>query len=187
MSRLGNLGRIVVAFVSLSAAFALLHSSGFPERAAFTGLLNDDGNFVAPEIAAIAPLFTLRSVKNHSFSLRAGVAKATIVTFWASWCRPCRQEMQQLQSIYESDLYSLRIIAINLGESRESVEKWVGDLGLTYDVMLDPLQSIAMKYGIRGLPTSFMLDDQLRIHQIYYGTFGRDQLLRDIGGLTQHN
>ena len=187
MSRLGNLGRIVVAFVSLSAAFALLNSSGFPVRAAFTGLLNDDGNFVAPEIAAIAPMFTLRSVKNHRFSLRAGAAKANIVTFWASWCRPCRQEMQQLQSIYESDPFSLHIIAINLGESRKSVAKWVSDLGLTYDVLLDPLQFVAMKYGIRGLPTSFLLDDQLRIHQIYYGAFRSDQMLRDIGRLTQQS
>lgn len=93
--------------------------------------------------------------------------------------------MTQLQEMVESEPESPRVIAVNLGESLRSVRKWVGDLGLTYTVLLDPQFSAASLYGVRGLPTTFLLDSQMMVRQVYFGPVSAAELLRSADSLSQ--
>ena len=109
---------------------------------------------------------------------------ATVLNFWATWCQPCRAEMAQLQALVEAEPASTRVIAVNLGEPRSSVRKWVADLGLTYPVLLDPQLSVASLYGVRGLPTTFLIDSQLTIKGIYFGPVSAVEMQQRIDGLA---
>lgn len=141
--------------------------------------MRQSGQRRAATIGSAAPSFTLQTHRFENFTLRPAPG-ATVLNFWATWCQPCRAEMAQLQAMVETNPKSPRIIAVNLGETFTSVRKWVDDLGLTYTVLLDPQFSAASLYGVRGLPTTVLLDSQLTVKQVYFGPVSAAELLRSI-------
>jgi len=86
--------------------------------------------------------------------------KIVILDFWASWCVPCRRQMPMLEKFYDSlkTPDCLRMIAVNVRESKEVVEKFLEDQPIPYDVALDPGGIISDKFKIRSLPTLVILD-----------------------------
>ena len=180
MSRRGLLVRIAVALISFSAAAIVLHVTGLPVSNVMIGGLDDQGNYLPSDSSWTASPFTLTSATDQRIVIDPLPGKVTILTFWASWCQPCRHEMLQLQAIHELGSRSVRIVAVNLGEDSASVAKWVHDLDLTYQVLRDPDLSLAQRFGIRGLPTAVLLDEQLGILKFYYGPVDRVQLVQDI-------
>ena len=180
MSRRGLLVRIAVALISFGAAAIVLHDTGLPESDVIIGGLDDRGNYLPPGTSWTAFPFTLTSVADQRVVINPVPGKVTLLSFWATWCPPCRHEMLQLQSIHELESRSIRIVAVNLGEDSASVAKWVQDLHLTYHVLRDPDLAVAQRFGIRGLPTAVLLDEQLGILKFYYGPVDRVQLLQDI-------
>ncbi len=88
--------------------------------------------------------------------------------------------MSELQQLYDSYPGSLRILALNQGDSLASVRKWAADLGITYDVLLDRGGAVSRLYQLRGLPTTFILDGDQRIRRLYYGFARLEQLRQDL-------
>ncbi len=181
MSVISKLIQVAVALLCLGAAAAVLRDNGLPTSAS---RVSESGQRRAATIGAAAPSFTLQTHRLENFTLRPAPG-ATVLNFWATWCQPCRAEMTQLQAMVESNPESPRIIAVNLGETFTSVRKWVDDLGLTYTVLLDPQFSAASLYGVRGLPTTFLLDSQLTVKQVYFGPVSASELLRRIDGFVK--
>ncbi|MCY4073254.1 MAG: TlpA disulfide reductase family protein [Chloroflexi bacterium] len=176
---ISKLIQVAVALLCLGAAAVVLRDNGLPTS---TSSSRESGQSRAPTIGAAAPSFTLRTHRLENFILRPA-GGATVLNFWATWCQPCRAEMKELQSLFESKPESPRIIAVNLGETFTTVRKWVGDLGLTYTVLLDPQLTVASLYGVRGLPTTFLLDSQMMVKGIYFGPVSAAELLRSIDSL----
>ena len=183
MSVISKLIQVAVALLCLGAAVAVLRDNGLPTSAS---RVREWYQSRAATIGALAPSFTLQTHKSDDFTLRPA-AGATVLNFWATWCQPCRAEMMQLQALVESGPESPRIIAVNLGESQSSVRKWVQDLGLTYTVLLDPRLSVPSLYGVRGLPTTFLLDSQMIVKQVYYGPVSATELQRRIDSFKKRS
>jgi len=180
MTTLHRLLTLLAAFLSLGAALALLLHAGLPNRADYTGYRVGVGLAMAPEIGARAPAFTLPTTRSEPLALERARGANTIINFWATWCQPCRREMTELQTLYEMENGRLRILAVNLGESAETVRNWVKHLGLTYDVLLDPGKDVARRYQVRGLPSTYLLDPAHRIQRVYYGALRYEQLQADL-------
>ena len=180
MTVFSKLAHLFAGFVCLLAALALLIQAGLPERANYTGFFSADMAYTAPEIGSMAPPFTLLTPNLDSFALAQVQGNITILNFWATWCLPCRAEMQELQNLHRSHPARIRILGINSGESPELVAQWTEELGLTFDILLDPLQSAARLYQIRGLPTTYLLDSEHRIQNIYFGRVSLEQLTEAI-------
>ncbi len=84
-----------------------------------------------------------------------------LVNLWATWCHPCLLEMPYLQKMYEK--YSdrgLRIlgVSVDLPADKDRVVEIVADLGVAYDVALDPDSRSTEAFRARGLPTSVLVD-----------------------------
>ena len=186
MSAFGNLIRLIVALLSLGAAFVVLRNAGLPARSAHNGFRLHDGTYVAAEIGAIAPPLTLLRPDYRSYTLQPAKSTVTIVNFWATWCQPCHEELRRLQELADDNPQSIRVVAINLGEGRALVSEWIRELGLTVDVLIDPTQSSAESFRVRGLPATYVLDAELRIHQILYGAVSRNQLLQSVNQIAQN-
>ena len=92
------------------------------------------------------------------------------------------RDLQQLQ-IRRPD--AIRVLAINMGESAEVVAAWQRELGISYELLLDPTLAVSQQYMARGIPTTYLLDSGMRIRNVYYGPVTRGQFQRDIQGLTQ--
>jgi len=180
MTVFSKLTHLLAGLVCLLAALALLIQAGLPERAAYSGFSGASMAYTAPEIGSMAPPFTLLTPNLDSFALGQVRGNITILNFWATWCRPCRTEMQELQNLHRSHPARIRILGINSGESPELVAQWTETLGLTFDILLDPLQSVVRLYQIRGQPTTYLLDAEHRIQNIYFGRVSLEQLRQDI-------
>jgi len=85
--------------------------------------------------------------------------KAVALRFWADWCAFCRKEMTDLEAVYQEKREDgLVILAINVGQDRETVEKFINSLGTSYGAVMDKNSETAGKYGVIGLPTTFFFD-----------------------------
>lgn len=168
MSSLKRRILLVGAVVSLIAAFFVVWETGLPERATYTGFIQA-GEEYAPELNAIAPPFEAQTLSGDRLQLADLRGRTVLINFWATWCEPCKAEMPDLQAVYEIyQMRGLRVLGVNLGESKNDVQTWVNHLGLTFDIVMDSGQ-IASQYQIRGQPTSYLVAPDGVIMQIYYG------------------
>src|SRR5699024_12793885 len=82
------------------------------------------------------------------------------VNFWATWCPPCREEIPDLQKLYDNK--DIEILAIDLTETEQSmgdVEEFVFDeFEMTFPVLLDEESKIAEMYQVMAYPTSYLVD-----------------------------
>lgn len=158
------------------AALFIVLAAGLPERAQFSGQILADGLVMAPELNALAPRFMLTTLAGDFIDLERLRGSTVIINFWATWCEPCRIEMPILQAFYEARPDSVRILAVNLGESPEAVGAWVNEFGLTFDILLDPQQTVAALYQLRGQPSTYVLTAGGIISAIFYGPVTAQQL-----------
>lgn len=184
MSKLKRLLHLLAAFLALGAATVILILAGLPNRGDYSGILDQKGLVRAPEVDRLAPSFTLPTASARALGLEQARGAITIINFWATWCQPCRREMQDLQTLYDSYPGRLRILAVNVGESLQAARDWVTRLGLTYDVLLDRQGIVAARYQVRGLPTTLALDSDHIIRRLYYGAVHLEQLRWDLNDLS---
>jgi cytochrome c biogenesis protein CcmG, thiol:disulfide interchange protein DsbE len=116
----------------------------------------------APVNGQPAPAFRLNALAGGEVNLPAGLAgKVVAVRFWADWCPYCRKEMAELQPVYTRlQGRGLEILAINVAQDRDTVQRFVEPLGVAYPVLLDPDGATARAYGVKALPITFMVDAQ---------------------------
>lgn len=108
--------------------------------------------------------FKLKDLSGKEISLSDLKGKRVFLNFWASWCPPCKAEMPNIEKLYEETKNSdLVIIAVNLGEDKDTVKSFIDKNNYNFTVLLDSNQSVAEKYNISSIPTSFFIDKNGKI------------------------
>ena len=108
--------------------------------------------------------FDLPDVKGQQHSLEDYRGQVVLVNFWASWCPPCIQEMPGLERLRQMlKDQPFEILAINVGERKYKVWKFVKLISFELPVLLDTRKDTFDSWGASVLPTSFLLDKQGRI------------------------
>src|SRR4030042_2087149 len=111
-----------------------------------------------PEIGKRAPDFTLPTVDGQSATLSEFRGKTVLLNFWVSSCLACVDEMPYFQTVFDGQTSEeLVILAINCGESSQTVQSAVDGLGLTFTMLLDQDGSVCTDYK-RGAPPNFLID-----------------------------
>lgn len=126
-----------------------------------------------PPVAA--PDFTLYDMDETAHTLSALRGNVVLVNFWATWCPPCRKEMPSLEFLYQQyQDRGLKVLAVNQWEEPDHVFSYMGELDVypTFPIVFDRKSQISERFGVRGLPTSFIIDRQGRI--IYRAIGGRE-------------
>jgi peroxiredoxin len=131
-----------------------------------------------PTMNAPAPNFELKNISDEVVSFDEYRGKPVLLNFWATWCAPCRIEMPVFQDSFDEYGGDLSVIAINNAESKEDVQDFVDEFGLTFDFLLDPDAEIQEIYQINGYPTTFIIDSDGVIRVRHIGLISDDQLER---------
>ena len=112
-----------------------------------------------PEKALRAPDFTLQDLSGKRSSLKDFRGKVVFLNFWATWCIPCRDEMPQMEKLHrEFKDQGLEVVAVNFREDKQTVKKFVAELGLTFRILLDSDGNVSNDYGAWSLPLSYFVD-----------------------------
>ena len=107
----------------------------------------------------MADEFTLPDFKDQMHSLSSYKGKVVLVNFWASWCPPCIYEMPELTRLKKQLVdQPFEIIALNVGEKKYRVRKFVKLINFNLPVLLDTSQDTFHAWGVKTLPTSFLID-----------------------------
>ena len=82
-----------------------------------------------------------------------------LVNFFATWCKPCRDEHIYIKRF--SNEKGIRVIGINYKDNSKKTIKWLDDLGNPYsDVPIDKYGRIAIDWGVYGIPETFVIDSK---------------------------
>jgi len=103
--------------------------------------------------------FELPDLKGQQHTLEDYRGQVVLVNFWASWCPPCIKEMPMLERLKQAlDEQSFEILAVNVGEQKYRVWKFVKLVNFGLPVLLDERKDTFNAWGLSVLPTSFLLD-----------------------------
>ncbi len=118
------------------------------------------------QVGLHAPDFTLSLVDGSTVSLSDYQGKVVLLNFWASWCEPCVEEMDEFQAYYVEHSDEAVILAVDYRESADIVTQFVAENELTFPVALDLDGTVADLYRINHYPTNMIIDAEGIIHAI---------------------
>jgi len=126
--------------------------------------------------AIIAPDFELESLDGGTLKLSELRDKNVILNFWATWCGYCVIEMPDLQKLQEAHADDVLVLTVNVGESKEVVQKFMEENNLDLTVALDEKMNVANTYGIRSYPTTIAINKNGEAVSGYVGMLTYEQM-----------
>ena len=160
---------------------AAVPSTAFPSTTLGTG-----GTVSQPVVAASpAPDFTTKDLAGNTVRLSDYRGQPVVLNAWATWCGPCRLEMPDLEKFYqEYREQGVVVLAVNMGESKDTVATFIKDNKYTFPVLLDETTAaVGRPYRISGIPATFFIDRQGKIASIQVGAMNLAEMKRRVAAI----
>jgi thiol-disulfide isomerase/thioredoxin len=145
--------------------------------------------FAASKAGGRAPEFALKDANGKEVKLTGLRGKVVLVDFWASWCKPCKKELPELDKlakIYKTSGADVEIVAINIDTKRDNADKFLkGAKIASLTILFDPSSTSAEQYEPSTMPTSFLIDKKGIVKVVHEGYNSGDEktVRREIDGL----
>ena len=139
------------------------------------------GQIPAPQQGFLAPDFELKTPTGETVRLSDLRGQAVLVNLWATWCPPCRAEMQAIETVYnEYKEQGFVVLAVNMTyqDNQLDIMPFVTDQGLTFPVLLDETGDMAASYQLNSLPSSYFIGRDGIINEVVIGGPMAEALLR---------
>ena len=127
-----------------------------------------------PLVGGPAPTFKLETVDGQIIEMSDLKGRFVVLNFWATWCHACIKEMPEFQKAYQSLNPKVKIIGINLAESKEKVNDYLRGKGYSFPVLLDGYGNVSQEYEVLHLPVTYIITPDGIIRDKIFG-----------GGVTQ--
>lgn len=122
------------------------------------------------------PEFSLRDLAGNTRRLSDHSGKVVLVNFWTSWCPPCVEEIPSMQRLHRSMKgLPFEILAIDVGEKKVDVRRFLRKTKIDFPVLLDPKGEILKKWKVYVFPTNFLIDTSGRIRYSSLGAVNWDE------------
>lgn len=115
--------------------------------------------FLTPTQSVSAPDFTLKDLEAQSVTLSSLKGKVIFINFWGTWCQYCRVEMPSIQRMYDQLKHKdFEILAVSVNDTPAAAKSYIKQNSFTFPVLLDLEYKASQMYGIRGFPTTYLVD-----------------------------
>ena len=120
---------------------------------------------------------TLTDLQGNPVKFSDYKGQVILYNAWATWCPPCKEEMPVLNEYYNAHKdEGFVVLAVEDGEPLEDVANYVNSTGLDFPVWPDVEWLASEAYGIKNLPTTFVLDKNFNIRLTWTGAVTRQTL-----------
>jgi thiol-disulfide isomerase/thioredoxin len=135
------------------------------------------GRWPAAAASNIAPDVALQSDDGAVVHLSDYKGKVLLVDFWASWCAPCKTSFPALDALYrEYQPRGFEVLAVNLDEERRAADRFLSEHAHRMTVLFDPKGISPGAFGVKGMPTSYVIDRAGAIRFTHMGYSGNVDL-----------
>ena len=168
------------AMVALTVILALLGYTLYDQKETVLSTKKE----VRAAVGYYAPDFTLIDTSGHTLRL-SSIKKPVLLSFWTSWCGPCRIETPQLIKLYKAYHGKFEVVAVNvtLNDKKENARTFIDFFGVPYPVVFDEKGDVTELYKVQGYPTNIFIDGNGKITRIEMGVLPPEQLNAVIRGL----
>lgn len=116
--------------------------------------------------------------------------KPVIVSFWATWCKPCNRELDAIKDLYDEwqDETGVKLVAISIDDARSAarVKPWVDGKDWPYEVYLDQNKDFARAMNVVNVPHTFIINGEGEIvwQHTSYQDGGEEELIEKVRELV---
>jgi thiol-disulfide isomerase/thioredoxin len=122
--------------------------------------------------AIAAPPFLLADLNGNVISTAAWHGHVVLLSFWATWCPPCREEIPELAELQNRYKNQLEIIGVSLDDSPpQEVRQFAQKAGVNYSIVMGSPEITKEYGGVPALPTNFIIDPEGRVVQKHVGLY----------------
>ena len=103
--------------------------------------------------------FSIKSLSGKQYNLSDFKGKVVLLNFWATWCGPCKSEVNDIDTLYRTlKDENFTVMALDIREKGKVIRKFMNKNEIDFPVYLDDTGNIASQYGVNGIPTTFIID-----------------------------
>jgi peroxiredoxin len=151
-------------FVSLTIALAFLLWLHSATRA----------TELTPAGGPAKPDFSLQDLNGENVPLKTFKGRTVLVHFFATWCEPCREELPALNRFLERSASNASVVAISVAEVDPRVRRFFEAMPVNFPVLLDRDRTITKSWKISTLPTTYVLDANMKPMLVVEADFAWD-------------
>jgi thiol-disulfide isomerase/thioredoxin len=170
---------IIIGAIALASLTALLwpllnKPATVTDAGVIRAQIEADG--AAGRIGATAPDFEWTGTDGQTLRLSSYRGKVVVVNFWATWCRPCREEMPALQRVAASEP-DVVVLEVDLMESGDKARSFLDSLGLDrLQPVIDTDGATTRRFGVLTLPSTFFVDKDGVIRHLELTQMSEDRI-----------
>jgi peroxiredoxin len=126
--------------------------------------------------ASLAPSFTLPSRSGDNVSLEDLKGQVVMLSFWASWCGPCRQEMPLLDQMHKRySALGFTLLGVNVEANTKDAERWLADVPVSFPVLFDKESKVSKLYDVSAMPSTVFIDRKGNVRYLHRGYKAGDE------------
>lgn len=151
-----------------------------------SGSLGPAGGLAGGRAPQLAPTFAAATFDGAEVSLADFRGRPVVLTFWASWCPPCRAEAPALERTWRT--YQGRGVAflgVNIQDTEAAARLFLREFGITYPSVRDATNEIATRYAVRGIPTTVFIDGDGYVQEFTVGGLTEQHLVARVEELLR--
>lgn len=131
---------------------------------------------------------TLKALDGQSVqsSVIQNNGKPVIISFWATWCKPCNRELDAIKEVYEEwqEETGVKLVAISIDDARSAarVKPWVDGKDWPYEVYLDQNKDFARAMNVVNVPHTFLIngDGEIVWQHTSYQDGGEEEMIEKV-------